>query len=116
MDPGRLQLTLQLVRRRTLQTVFAMQFTSGKTCFQVLLCLVVRRCKHCCMQWLEADILSFNSAGQRDAIVAAVYQLLPQSHAAQTKNSLLRLLIHLAACLEAACVAATLAGHKRESL
>ena len=39
IDPGRLQHTLQLVRRRALRvaTATAMQFIPGKTCFQVLL-------------------------------------------------------------------------------
>ena len=39
MDPGRLQLTLQLVRKRTLRiaTATAMQFIPGKDCCQVLL-------------------------------------------------------------------------------
>ena len=55
-------------------------------------------------------------AGQRDAMVAAVLQLTAQSHDAETKNSLLRLLVCLAACLDAASEAATHAEHGRELL
>ena len=75
MDPGRLQLSLQLARTRTLQMVTAMHFIPGKNCFQVLLYMVMQRCTHCCMQWLERNILFFNPAGPRDAMVAAEHQL-----------------------------------------
>ena len=39
------------------------------------------------MQWLERKILSFNSAGQRDALVAAVHRLRPPGHGMQTHGT-----------------------------
>ena len=54
-------------------------------------------------------LMSSNFAEQHDAMVAAVHQLRPQSHDKQTKGSLLRLLVYLAACLHVANKVATLA-------
>ena len=69
----------------------------------------MKRSHHGSLQWLDDVCLS--SAGQRDALVAAVHQLPPQSHDMQVKGSLLRLLACPAACLEAASKAATFAEH-----
>ena len=112
MGPGRLELTLHLVRRRTLRIAPATisQLISGNNCHQELVILAVKRCKHCCVHWLPEEY-GLDSAGQRDALSVAVHQLRPQSHDTQTKGSCLRLLVCLEACLDAASEAATLIQH-----
>ena len=116
IDPGRLQHTLQLVKRRALRvaTATAMQFIPGKICFQVLLHHGYEKMQ----AWLHArdcpKTLVLNSVGQRDAIVAIVHQLHPQSPDMEPKSSLLRLLVCLAACLDVARGAATYAEQGRE--
>ena len=55
----------------------------------------------------------FLTAGQHDAMKAAVHKRRPQHHDEGTKGSLLRLFHLFAACLNAASGAETLAEHDR---
>ncbi len=72
--------------------------------------MAVKRGKLGCMLGL-AENYALNSAGQQDAMVAAVHQLRPQGHDTRTEDGLLRLV-----CLGVASAGASLAEHSKDLL
>ena len=80
------------------------QARSASRCWWVI---TVDKFDICCVLWLDKRHV-LKSVWCH---VAAMHQLCPQRHHAQTKGSLLRLLVYLEACPGAASEAATCAEH-----